>query len=514
MVAAQLARPMDAYRRTSFWLADRQWAFVAVVGVVMLWPVLFNHGPYYFGDSPGYLNGGKLAVDFVLNKVTHLFQHHEDAQGGVAAVTSNVSGVRSVAYSVFASLTRAPANSMLFLVFLQSLLVAYHIWLVLDVLGLRQRPLMFMGFTWATVFLTPAAWFAVLAMPDIFAGLSIVAVALLTAYPHTLSKSAKAVLSATVFFTVCNHLSHPPLVGLLVIASAGILLVHYGISRWRELILVFAWIGPPALAGLVATVAVNAIGFHSPSVSGKHYPIVLASMVQAGPGRWYLTTACKTEHYTICDIYRGRVMPDTSGEFLFGTQGVRHLATPEQMERIRDEEPIILQRTYAAYPFTVGMAAVNRALFQMVRVGLEDHLFGNRMLSVAEGQVTVSGQSDTHLWFKRSFRILWLVQILGSMGLCTWLFWRERATMTYAHKTLTGLTMFGCLVNAAICGAMSAVTDRYQGRVVWASILVTAAVYACIRMARHVTATAPQYQAIKVAPGEARKPRRRQKANT
>ena len=89
----------------------------------------------------------------------------------VAAPADTV-GVRSIPYSVAAYLLSAPDAKMMVLVLAQTLVTALTITIVALTLGVAELwAFLILAVTVAVT--TPVAWFAVFAMPDIFAALAI-----------------------------------------------------------------------------------------------------------------------------------------------------------------------------------------------------------------------------------------------------------------------------------------------------------------------------------------------------
>jgi hypothetical protein len=467
------------------WLADHPCGFLAVFTLMLMWPVLLNGGPFYFGDSPGYLKGAEVALNFAAERLHAIFG--EPSEGGAVAVAAGggVWGVRSVVYSVFAYLTCAPGDSWLFTCLFQALAVAFALGALFQLCGLAQTPMALLAFAGLAAFATPASWFAVLATPDVFAGVAILAIGLLTAFPERLSLITRIVFAALIAFAVCAHLSHVPIIGSLAALSGLVLLTRYGLAGWRRLAARYAWVALPAIAGLAVIVVINAIGFKEVSVSGKRYPIVLASSIQAGPARWYLETHCATEHYTVCELYV--TFPHTSQEFLWGKQGVRKRATIDQMERIRREEPIILKRVIAAYPFSTVKEAAIASLSQLFAIGLDDHHFGFRLKRDADGVVQLIETEHSRSFFKTAIKCGFLLVMSATLGLLVWLIKKRGERLDAGARTLLFMVVCGCVINAIVCGALSAVTDRYQGRVVWVAILCIAV----IAWVRTRPATAP-----------------------
>jgi len=468
--------------------------FIAAATVLLLWPMLLNGGPYYFGDTAGYANGGQVAVSFALQKAQALFHHGADggATGqAVAETSSKVSAVRSVPYAIYAYITRFPGHSFFLGCAIQALASAFCLNAALRAFRLDARPAVFTSLAAAAIFLTPLPWFCVLVMPDIFAGLAILSISLLVAFSGGLPMRTKAVLALLIAFGVCVHLSHPPIIAAMIAVSALVLIARYGLKGWREISKPLMTVAGAAVIGLVASIAVNAVGFHKASVTGKRYPIVLASSIQQGPARWYLQKHCKVDTYAVCEIYRNHPMPDTSGEFLFGVNGVRKLATPEQMERIRKEEPEILKKAYLAYPLSTIKAGAFASVYQYFRVGLEDHHIGDSIFVDRDGQFQPDYRHEDHMIIKRALRIWFLIEIIATTLLAAWIFAIKRRDIPRPHLEFAFLTMSGCLINAVICGAMSAVTDRYQGRVIWLAMLAVSSVILAARRAPQAAEVQP-----------------------
>lgn len=460
-------------RRLANGLASRPTLFLFILAIVLMWPMLFNGGPVYFGDSPGYLNGGKVAVHFAGVHLHDLFAPADPAMAN--NLRGNVNGVRSVAYSVFAYVTCAPGHSWFGTCALQALALAYVLTALFKVQGLFQTPMALLGFAALAAFATPAAWFAVLGTPDIFAGIAILALGLLVAYPDRLSVRTKIALGALIGFTVCAHLSHVPLIGALVAISGIVIIAREGFGGWKKAAGRFAWIAVPALIGLAATVSINAIGFKKATVTGNHYPIVLASSIQAGPSRWYLESHCATEHYAVCELYT--TFPKTSDDFLWGPNGVRARANAAMAERIRLEEPVILKRAFMAYPVTTVKQALLASLEQTIAIGLRDHWFGAQLTPNPDGNLELT-KSHRPQWLLKNimgvgFELMLAAATAAMLGLV--IFRGDRLSPSAGRLLLMVVT--GCLINAVVCGGLSVVADRYQGRVIWVFMMSAALVW-------------------------------------
>ena len=109
------------------------------------------------------------------------------------------------------------------------------------------------------------------------------------------------------------------------------------------------WLCSAPVLALLALFAMSYVGFGTASVAPKRYPILLARSVADGPGLRYLVRHCPTEHYAVCEIFDTGI-PTRPRDFLWGPNGVRYRATPEQMDRIRAEEWPIVRNAALEYP--------------------------------------------------------------------------------------------------------------------------------------------------------------------
>lgn len=448
--------------------------FVFCLSIAFLWPILLNGSPYYFGDTEGYLRGGELALQFAGSELAGLFGSGRES-ADVTDATSGIYGVRSVAYAVFAYLTKWPGDSLLMTAWVQAVCVIFVLDTLFRMSGLFEKsPQTMLAIYAILICLTPAPWFANFATPDVFAGIAILSIALLTAWPETIPIHRRVVLAGFICFSVIAHLSHIPILGLVTALSGGLLLL----AGWRDLlktILRFAWIGVPALVGLGGAVAINFIGFDEASVSGKRYPILLARSIEDGPARWYLEEACAEEPvYAVCELYPDNDFPSGAGEFLWDDGGIRNIATPEQMERIRDEEAEILEIALARYPFASFVAAIRGSGKQMYKIGLIDHRFEFELKRDAEGEIFTAVAGPKMRAIKVVFAITFLFSYVGALGALIWALRTRSAPLNGPSSTLLVVVASGILINAVICASLSAVADRYQGRVIWTLIAAIA----------------------------------------
>jgi hypothetical protein len=162
--------------------------------------------------------------------------------------------------------------------------------------------------------------------------------------------------------------------------------------------------------------------------------------------------------------------PTYAADIIFGPQGLGHVATAQQLDRIRTEEPIIVLRTFAAYPSASLDAFVGNALRQLSRFGLGDLMVDQRLSVDPAMKVTIVADDPAMVLVRDRFSLL--CSIVVWLAICAFpvAFWRMREA-----RGLLSLIAVGLVANAFVCGMLSAVADRYQARVVWLLPLIMCA---------------------------------------
>src|SRR5439155_11648961 len=179
-----------------------------------------------------------------------------------------------------------------------------------------------------------------------------------------------------------------------------------------------------------------------------------------GPGACYRHDHCATEHYAICEVL-GPNPPRKVGEFLWGKNGVRYRASPEQMDRIRAEESVIVRRAALAYPVEQVRRSSTNIVRQLFEFGPGDLVFGVRMTGGEDPSFAQAGPDRPTL--KAVGRAL----VYSSFFASILLLFTFRQRLTSSEVAAVSVAAIGLLANAAVCGILSGVTDRYQGRVAW-----------------------------------------------
>ena len=441
--------------------------FTLLAAILFSWPMLAFGRPGYIQDSAAYYKGGRAAVSYALAKLERPVVSAAGPQPGQQAGSSaqqpenaakEASGARSITYSVAAYILSAPRGSLVLLAFAQALAVGIITVATLGAFGgLPARRT-----TAALVALagtTTVAPVTSLVIPDIFAGLLIASMVLLTAVPSRLSRGVRLLCVGIAAFAVTAHASHIPLATGLTVLGLGWL----AIGRYRDRPLPhWAWasVVAPLIVGGLTTLAVNRIGFGEASLTAKRYPFTLARSINNGPGRWYLEKRCPQLTYTICKLYPNGLPKGGALEFLWGKDGVVNRATPAEMDRIRDEESEVVlaaAREYAGYEVRKLTINFARQLISFRPAPYVDQLVMDR---TGTPQLVRASHYDPGIL--RAIRILTALSAAIGLILLCWAFLQKRS-----FRPVIAFLFLGILGNAATCVLFSALAGRYQARVVW-----------------------------------------------
>lgn len=460
---------------------------------LLSWPLVVNGAPFYSPDSASYLRGGAFGFNTGLLFLQHWWESlvstasampaGADPKAAVAGAVAEAGGIRSVIYSVATYFLRLPGISLLALATAQAgavvLVVSCLRRLIAPQLGLW--PCLAIGVALAA--LTSAPWYAAYAVPDILAGITIAAALALTVFFDRIGIVLRVTLIALIAFCITTHGSNLPIALSVLVAGA---VAHFALQRPSPTLAIRSslWFLSPILFAVAALLGTSYVAFGEPSIAPKRYPIQLARSVADGPGAWHLRDHCATEHYAICEIF-GPNPPRHVRDFLWSENGVRYRATPEQMERIRAEESMIVRRAAMEYPVQQLSRAASNTFFQFFAFGPDDLAFGRRIVGNLDNPLLVRTHPDM-VMLKSVSEIL----IYFSFAAGIFLLLALRRQLRPVELAAISVAMVGLLANAAVCGILSAVTDRYQGRVAWILPVLALIIWLRVRAdAKPATAT-------------------------
>jgi hypothetical protein len=466
--------------------------FVALV-VALLSPALYNGSPLLFPDSAGYFRSGEATLDAV-HWLVHARLAPPAGAAGVAAPPSpdrdndGVSTARSVFYGVPVVMLYRFGGVWL-VALAQVVLTAVVLRAGLRQLGGVASPWRDHVAILVAALLGGLAVFAVTIMPDVFAGLLILATAIFVAFRHRLAAGERAAWLALIVFGVLVHKGHLALLASIIVV-AGVAAV---MTRRFE---------PRAFAGLGLALAIGwsghgSVDFAVARMTGAP-PIptqfLLARVVGDGTALPYLDAVCGTEDLLLCR-YRDR-FPMSEDEFLWSTRPgvgvVGHLGEADQRRLAAQSGGIVIGAirrdpwrqakatlgNMARQTLTIGVASYG------MRTGLEPGkapgfaaaLGAYRQTRVFAGRLPLVAMSGV-------MTAAFVVAALAIAGVVA----ARPATLFSGDERARALQIIlaGVLLNACIFGAVSSVSDRYQGRVAWLVPLVAVTLLWRPRQARH-----------------------------
>jgi len=439
-------------------------AFVAATCLLCV-PALFNGLPLLYPDTLEYMRSGDDIVPRFL--------------GGA---DTGAYGQRSLLYSALIfllhwNLTLWPVIAV------TGLIVTTVLWLtaraVIPGFGPRRLVLLVAALT----FLTTLSWATSSVMPDIFAGVLLLAIFLLGFAKASLRASERVVVVSIGCLSIVVHLSHLLLafavsVGVLILQRLFRLPVRHRFVTAGFLIMTLAL----AVGAILGT---SWVVRGKVTLSGPRLPYLLARVIADGPGRQYLEESCDRLDFAVCAFADS--LPSTLAGFLWGEEGPMERATPEQAQRIRDEELAVVKGTLMAHPWGQLKASVGNIVRQLLRFGLQDFATSHRYVerrvpeiapSPADGYAR-SRQLARRLHWKRADRVH-RVFVAGSLVVCILLISVKRMRRGIPSRqggalvALAATILIGVVANAAIVATLGGPYHRYGARVIWLVPLVAA----------------------------------------
>ena len=464
---------------------------VLAAAAALCWPALINGQPFFHPDTQAYVHGPGEAVSKLFGRQVGADWSWKAEAAPVAsgvgpaapADDAEVLAGRSIYYGVLAWLGDLTGGFWL-TVLVQGLAVALLADAVLR--GLGARGLAAYGATVAVLALgTPAPLFVSLLMPDIWAGVAVGALAALFALSGRLSRLDTLLLGLMLAFAALAHNSIVLVLGAMLAAGGLLWLIR---RRGPRPALALSLGGAAVAAGVVGTLLFGAVVERTVGKSPLLPPFITAR-IQADPaGARYVRERCDPAEFVVCR-YAAR-LPLEVDDFLWAADpetGVFWPASAEERRALGAEQVRFAVAVAAAYPVQQVADSTVNAARQLVTTELKDFNYHDRVkqllrLGLPEGDFA-------RLTRTPAYAETWPVQALWAwhalvLGLCL----VAAAALALArpprspdHRTheralvLLGLVVAGVVINAAVCGALSALHGRYEARVMWCLPLATMA---------------------------------------
>lgn len=429
-------------------VADRS---VLALLALLMWVALLNGYPLLFFDSGQYLN----------TAVSRLYAPMD----------------RPVIYGWFLFLTTLNLTPWL--------AVAAQAALVLAVVDLTRRAFFRDLPPHATAIavavlagLSTVPFFVAQIMPDVFTGLVPLTVSLLVFRFEQLSLWARVGLGVLLFFAIGSHNSHQPgVVACLIVALAWQWLMprQYATGQKTRPGLAGALVVVASVcAAVLALMASNLATFGRLTISPGSHVFLMGRLLADGPAVTYLRRHCPQSGLKLCDYVDE--IPTDANEFIWHAPILKNVGN---WGGSRPEFQIIISGTLREEWIDVTRNALVAGVRQFLHPGIADALEpigGEFALHEAMGRLY---PQDTHE-FAASLQQQGRLESPPFTGLALMqkaAYWVTFGVLVHSgftawrrHRVLVGALLVALVflvTNAFICGALSGVHERYQGRASW-----------------------------------------------
>lgn len=491
-------------------------AAVLAASVMLLAPAFMHGAPFIFLDTQHYFLIGKRIIETLLH-VLHLdgavgeaavpsgaisnagagAAPADDAGGGLAALA----GGRSPIYSVFLFVVSTMAG-MWIAAWLQALVCAALVFRFCRLM-FGEQVLVPLGLNALMALFSSLGFHAAFMMPDVFAGCLCLALALILFSPR-LGWREGAVLSLAGFVFATMHASNILLTASAIVIGALIQLIAR--APLRPMIGRFA-----LLSGIVgASLAFSSFYVVAVRIATgdevRSIPYLTARVIGDGAGERYLADVCSpvSKPFAAC-IFAGKDFASQDDFLSEKSSGGYYTASPAERVRLSNEDTAFALS--AALHDPLGQAGASLANFAqaLVSVGIFEVTYGvNAFADLPDWRGSevlpyVPGGpaclADRALCGPAPWTGDWQL-IVVVLGLASLLLaplglllaaagsrpapghTPEAAPALCAAAVLVGLV----LANAAVCGVLSGVHDRYQSRLTWTLFLALAALWPALRV--------------------------------
>ena len=480
---------------------------VVLGAVILLAPAVINRSAFVFYDTSHYLQFGRSIL-------SHLSLIEKDAPTAPAATNAptagsaaspapaapvgaeskdehaslSYAGGRSPYYSVFV-FAGAKLGGFWAVAFVQAFIAAWMLWLAVQAFApppYRNAKSYFLLTAALTVF-SPLSFYVSMAMPDALAGLALLGTTLIVFGRGRFSTGVLIGLVLVTAGCAATHATTPVICLLALVAFALVAFALLGKASFGYASRLLPGLLPVVLA-MAAGGAFSLATRVALGESPKSPPYIMARVLADGPGREYLREACHPEpRFVVCKFEDRKF--STQDEFLWSGDpaiGVFSLTDYQTRLALQAEELRFALGAIGSFPLWQLQVSTEHWLSQLTRYGLRE--FGlaapswNEM--AFEDTVPELGPSyKASLAYQGKFPRLWFerIQLLGlvsSLGLLAyWISRRETWVQLDPSASAQNAWTFwlvaagGLLIvivgNAALCGALSGVNDRYQARIIW-----------------------------------------------
>jgi hypothetical protein len=222
------------------------------------------------------------------------------------------------------------------------------------------------------------------------------------------------------------------------------------------------------LVAAVAQMTLHGYLYGTPSLNGKSFPFLTARITADGPGLLYLERNCGQLHWAVCNHLNE--IDGNPRTFLWDSEGVYQNSSASEIDQMSDEEIPLVLATVRAYPREqllestenfVGQLGTFSLHYSFFPLSLTDQAFSGDLSSYFRSR---QAQNDLPIDFFTNIQWLTIISSLTAI-ICL----IPHIIRNHSHR-LVGLSLVittMVVANACITGVLSAVSNRYQCRVIW-----------------------------------------------
>jgi hypothetical protein len=441
---------------------------VLVLAALLLLPVAYNGFPLLFSDSGEYYE---------------------------RSVTLQVPDYRTIIYSLWLTaawpdphlltdvvgrLARTrqwepKPRSLLAGVVAQALLLAALLWQVAHTLLPAASWRNLVGGALLLVVCTAAPWVTSQVMPDVFAPITVLALYLAVTQWTRMTRTGRLVVTFAMIVGVGAHVTHVMIAAALLMAFTVVAARRHGFVRVRDI-----GRGAGAVAvGVSLLLGINYLDTGVLFLSRNGHVFLLGHLVEAGLAQRLLRDECPNARYALCD-FQEALVPDVNW-FLWNPNSPFYRLGMWEWEGSKAEASRILIGTLRAYPGAHLVAAVRYTARQLVAIwtldGLESYIgkpYVDDTLRVQRPDLYPrfrAARQQRGTLHADALATMHQVVASGAALASLWLLgaaWRRRSSVALDARFGFHIMVWVALVcNAALCGNLSGVFDRYQARLVW-----------------------------------------------
>lgn len=469
---------------------------VTFCGIVLAfaWPALWNRGPFFYYDTRTYVRSADAAIYRITGIATEWTAAEKSGvqppHSAIQPTMRNLSGLSKKG----AILGRSPYYGLLLYmgaltggfwltIFLQGAIGVFAVYLAVRAFGLNPWPnLLLIGL--ALSLFSDLPFFASFLMPDLFAGISILACALLLASPVALNRWNVGALTAMLATAMLVHDSCIAISVVLLITSGGVTGFRRSWSNWHGPACISLALGIALVGQALVSFGMRRMIHESP----LRLPFLSARLVADGPGTNFLHATCPGNGFVLCQYTSEFPMRET--DFLFAESAGHSVfgsADYERRKEISGQEWRFVAAVIRYDPLGVGLSVVRNFGEQLTEFGLSDFSYQSRLKIMdtnlppdALRQIKFSRAYMGTLYERHLTGAVYVSTISCVIFLLLFFFGRWPATQARAQsKRAVSWVVMGIAINAAICGCLSGVDDRYQARVIWLLPLISFLCIAC-----------------------------------